>query len=236
MEPETPRLLGETTDLVIVYKPGGIPVFPPHSDPEGASVHRWLGSIVEPGQAWPEGFDLGIAHRLDIPTSGQLLVARSPDALQRLRRAFSEKRLTKRYCFLSVHQRGWTEHTVSHRLAHDRRRRSRMTFERGRNTPHRGRWLDAETHFRRLSDGPAGTSLWSARMRTGVMHQIRVHAASCGLALAGDRLYGGGPLELPRPDPVRFCLHHLGVGAVLDTPVPDAPPPDFWSLPTRSLS
>ena len=40
-------------------------------------------------------------------------------------------------------------------------------------------------------------------MRTGVMHQIRVHAAFLGLALAGDRLYGGGPGG--------FRLHHVGL-------------------------
>lgn len=233
---EEPRMLAESAELLVVYKPAGLPVFPPHSDPDGPAVHRWLRSRVVDGLSWPEGFDLGIAHRLDIPTSGQVLVARSPAVLARLREAFSAKRLEKRYRFLTAHAPSWERHIVTHRLAHDRKRRSRMTFERGRSTPHRGRWLDAETRFERVGPGPAGTTLWSAWMRTGVMHQIRVHAASCGLALAGDRLYGGAPLTLERPEPVRFCLHHLGVGTVLGVPVPDAPLPAFWSLAAGSLS
>ena len=52
---------------------------------------------------------------------------------------------------------------------------------------------------------------WEARMSTGVMHQIRLHAASIGLALAGDRLYGGGAWTFPRPDGAHFALHHIGI-------------------------
>lgn len=238
MHPETPQLLARTPDLLVLAKPPGVPVFPPHADPTGPSVHRWLGrsGLVDGAQAWPEGFDLGIAHRLDVPTSGQLLVARTAAALVRVRAAFSEKRLDKRYRFLTDRRPPWDQHRVAHRLAHDRRRKGRMVYERGRTTPHRGRWIDAETAFGLLGAGPAGTRLWEARMRTGVMHQIRVHAASCGLTLAGDRLYGGRPFDLDRPPPVSFCLHHVGVGALLGVAVPDAPLPAFWGAAAAGLS
>jgi 23S rRNA-/tRNA-specific pseudouridylate synthase len=73
-----------------------------------------------------------------------------------------------------------------------------MVVQRSETTPHRGRWLAAETQFERR-----GARLWQARMRTGVMHQIRVHAAFIGLVLEGDRLYGGGPDG--------FKLHHVGL-------------------------
>lgn len=232
MDAPLPRLISETPDLLVLAKPAGVPVFPPHADPSGESVHRWLSAagLVDTNEDWPRGFDLGIAHRLDIPTSGQLLVARSVPSLQRLRAAFSEKRLDKRYAFLTDRRPAWERNTVQHRLAHDRRRKRRMVYERGRSTPHRGRWLDAETDLRLVGPGPAGTRVWSARMRTGVMHQIRVHAASCGLALAGDRLYGGRPFDLPRDASVPFCLHHIGVGAALGVALPDAPIPSFWGV------
>jgi len=41
------------------------------------------------------------------------------------------------------------------------------------------------------------------------MHQIRIHAAFAGIALLGDRLYGGG--EAPEYFPSSFALHHYGV-------------------------
>ena len=60
---------------------------------------------------------------------------------------------------------------------------------------------------------------------TGVMHQIRVHAALAGLPLLGDRLYGGAPLP-GAPAGVDFALHHCrveGLGAC-----PFVGPPAWW--------
>ncbi len=238
MDAFTPALLALSDDVMVVAKPAGLPVFPPHADADGACVHQWLAARgdVDVGAAWPPGFDLGIAHRLDIATSGQLLVARTVPALVRLRAAFQGRQLDKRYLFLTLRDPSWDENRVQHRLAHDRRRKKRMVFERGRHTPHRGRWLEAETHLERAGRGPAGTTRWQARMRTGVMHQIRVHAASCGVPLAGDRIYGGRPFALNRPDGVPFCLHHLGVGRVLGAAVPDCPLPAFWEPSGTPLS
>ncbi len=81
-----------------------------------------------------------------------------------------------------------------------------MVIERGRATPHRGRWYDADTRLRHL-----GGPLWEAVIVTGVMHQIRLHAASVGLALSGDRLYGGRGDE-------PFRLHHCCLGGIGDCP------------------
>jgi len=52
--------------------------------------------------AWPEGFDGGIAHRLDNATSGLLVVADDATALAELRGRFSRGELRKRYLFLSA--------------------------------------------------------------------------------------------------------------------------------------
>jgi 23S rRNA-/tRNA-specific pseudouridylate synthase len=99
-----------------------------------------------------------------------------------------------------------------------------MVVQRGQQTPHRGRWLPAETHFRWL--GQAGDfGCWEARMRTGVMHQIRVHAGFAGLALAGDRRYGGGP-EVDSFS-AHFALHHVGLRGPGLRP-PPVPLPGWW--------
>ena len=96
-----------------------------------------------------------------------------------------------------------------------------MVVQRGENTPHRGKWLAAETRFRRVGEGHHGT-VWEATMRTGVMHQIRVHAAFVGLVLAGDPVYGGGE---PVPGGAPYALHHVGFrGAGFATVPVDAPP------------
>jgi len=127
--------------------------------------------------------------------------------------------------FLTRKDVPWDSHTVEARLAHDRSRKDRMVVERGRSTPHRGRWYEARTAFERAGTADALVA-WAATMSTGVTHQIRVHAAFAGLALAGDRLYGGGASD---PDwDVPFLLHHRGLegpdveGALM------SPVPQFW--------
>lgn len=222
-------VLGELPGVLCVDKPAGIDVFPPHDAPDGDCVLARLLAmgLVAADPGWPVGFEGGIAHRLDRPTSGLLLVARDVGALLALRARFAGGALQKTYLFLSRRDVPWDQHETSAPLAHDPRHKGRMVAARGANTPHRGRWLPAHTAFLRQGSGADGRALWQARMRTGVTHQIRAHAATLGLALAGDRQYGGGPT--PACFQAEFALHHCAV-AGLDLPTPACPPPPWWQL------
>lgn len=218
-------------DLLAVYKPPGLSCFPLHAEPDADCVLHRL-SVDFPEQQtpdWPLGFDGGIAHRLDISTSGLLLVARSVDALAALRNRFSGKRLRKEYRFLTHKDVPWDHNVARSPIAHDRRRKGRVVVKRGRNTPHRGRWREAETTFTRIGPVDGGLWMWQAVMSTGVMHQIRVHAAFAGLALAGDRIYGGGTWECPRPERTAFALHHCGLSGP-DLRPSRCEPPDWWPV------
>ncbi|MCB9763755.1 MAG: RNA pseudouridine synthase [Alphaproteobacteria bacterium] len=219
----TPSLLREDPDWLWLDKPAGVPVFPPHADLQGPCVLRWLlETRPEQAQPFPEGFAGGLAHRLDVSTSGLVLAARSPEALARARAAFAEGRLAKRYRFVTAKAVPWTAHHLTTPLAHHKRRRDRMVPQRGRSTPHRGRWYPADTRLQQVEG-----ALWEAVITTGVMHQIRVHAASAGLALWGDPVYGGGALpEGVAPEGVRFALHHVGWTGLGDPP--QTSPPLWW--------
>lgn len=196
-------------------KPAGLSVFPLHTDPgSDCMLRRLLADAPEKNTLpWPAGFAGGIAHRLDIPTSGALWVADDPAELAHIREAFASGSLRKTYRFVAAGEVPWQSHSIDRALAHDRRKRRRMIVERGASTPHRGRWLPARTHFRRI-EGP----LWEAVIETGVMHQIRVHAAFLGLPLLGDPLYGRGAVPREVGPGAVFLLHHLGLsGAGLRT-------------------
>jgi len=224
MSAELP-ILGEGPGWVALAKPAGIPVFPPHGDPTGDCV---LARGVDLGifdlrLDWPEGFAGGIVHRLDTPTSGQLIAATSLQDLARLRALFASGSLRKTYRFLTAREVLWDAHEVNVPIAHDPRRKDRMVVARGASTPHRGRWYPARTSLRRIGPVP-GFWMWEAVIETGVMHQIRVHAASVGLALAGDRIYGGGA---PLPGLAPFLLHHLGLRGPWFEP-PRCPLPAYW--------
>ncbi len=207
-------------------KPAMLPVFPPHEDPGGDCLLARL-LVERPAQrvsdlgSWPAGFEGGILHRLDTATSGLVVVARNHAAWEDGRVRFAGHRLRKRYVLLTDHDVPWDDSRVDHPIAHDARRRSKMVWQRSPHTPHRGHWYESRTDFRRL--GPSGRwSAWEAVIETGVTHQIRVHAASVGLPVLGDRLYGGAP------DPrrgERFYLHHRGIDGWPDSPFLE---PEDW--------
>lgn len=204
-------------------KPGGIPVFPPHAEPTGdCLLHR----AELPVDGWDPNFAGGLAHRLDTPTSGQVLSANTPQDLEWLRSLFASGQLRKVYRFVSDGTVSWDRHVVELPIAHDKRRRGRMVVQRGRKTPHRGKWLAASTTFRRLGQTCDGGHVWEAQMRTGVMHQIRVHAAFVGLPLRGDPRYGGGAAV---SEDVPFLLHHIGLSGPGLSP-PEAPLPAYWPV------
>ncbi len=217
--------LGEDGARIWLNKPAGIPVFPPHADPSGDCVLRRLVAL-DPGRiahAWPAGFEGGLAHRLDTATSGLVVAARAPADLDALREEFRSGALRKLYLFRSSADPAFEERLVDVPIAHHPRRADRMVAQRptGR-TSHRGRWYAARTRLRRLQGG-----WWEAEIRTGVTHQIRVHAAFAGVPLDGDPLYAP-----PADPPPRYCLHALRIVAPLWRS-PDAPlPPGLPPLPT----
>lgn len=206
-----------------LFKPAGLPVFPPHDDPGGDSLLTRL-IEQEPSRrtGWPPGFEGGLAHRLDTATSGAMIVADDPEDLARVRAWFAEGLLSKRYGFEAARDVPWDENRCDRPIAHDAKHRSRMIVQRGAATPHRGQWYPARSAFRRHRG-----RLWTVEITTGVTHQIRVHAAFLGVPLRGDRHYGGGPPLGPVP----FRLHCFGVtgpGGFTTDPVPV---PDWWDSP-----
>ena len=201
-------MMGSDSLPTTISKPAGIPVFPPHDDVAGDCLLRRL-LAQQPWRAeidWPKGFEGGIAHRLDTSTSGAMLLADSVEELEKIRSHFRDHSFVKTYLFLSAGDVPWDRNTCDKPIAHDPRKKGRMIVQRGKNTPHRGKWYPAQTRFERI-----GGRLWRATMRSGVTHQIRAHAAFVGIAILGDYRYGGGPTPPDAPPGLSFFLHHLGL-------------------------
>lgn len=189
IRPRGMDLLGEDAQRLFLDKPAGLPVFPPHADAGGDCVlRRLLEGFPERDGGWPPGFEGGIAHRLDTATSGVLVVARAPEHLAGIRAQFAAGELRKRYCFHSSAPAPFDATLCEIPLAHHPNRADRMVVQWAARTAHRGRWYPAWTRLRRLEDG-----WWDCEIRTGVMHQIRAHAAFLRIPLTGDVVYGGAP-------------------------------------------
>jgi 23S rRNA pseudouridine1911/1915/1917 synthase len=190
------RILYEDDDVVVIDKPAGMVVHAGAGHTHGTLVNALLGHF---GSLSSVNGDLrpGIVHRLDRDTSGVLVAARTDAAHQSLAQQFQARQVEKVYLAL-VHGRPRpAQGKITSPISRDPIRRTRMST-------HPGAGRSALTDYRIIEDF-SKLSLLEVRIGTGRTHQIRVHMASLGHPVFGDRLYGA-PVA---PGFERFFLHAL---------------------------
>jgi 23S rRNA pseudouridine1911/1915/1917 synthase len=210
------KLAYEDEHLIVVDKPAGIVVHPGAGHAQGTLAE----SLAEHGAAGGEEGREGIVHRLDRDTSGLLVVARSPEAYERLRKLVQDRRLEREYLALVRGKPRSRTGRIEAPIGRDRRDPTRQSLD--TDTPR-----DAVTHFEVEELLPRHTLL-RVRLETGRMHQIRVHLAAVNLPVAGDPVYGiGGELGLERQflHATRLAFEHPFTGQCVDIVSPL--PPDL---------
>ena len=192
------RILYEDADLVAIDKPAGMVVHAGAGIHTGTLVNALLHHFASLSKVGGE-LRPGIVHRLDRYTSGVLLVAKTDPSHRALAAQFAGREIEKVYLALVHGAVRAEEGRIEKPIARDPVRRVRMTarLEHGRA---------ASTRYRVLRRWPAFTLL-ELRIGTGRTHQIRVHLASIGHPVAGDRLYGAPARTEGMPPLDRYFLH-----------------------------
>ncbi|GAB4006820.1 hypothetical protein GCM10029992_58810 [Glycomyces albus] len=190
-------MLHSDDDIVVVDKPVGVAAHPSPG---------WTGPTVTGGLA-AAGYRLstygpeerqGIVHRLDVGTSGIMVVAKSELAYSELKRAFKERRVSKRYHAIAQGHPDPLSGTVDAPI--------------GRHPRHDYKWAvvadgkPSITHYDTLEVFP-GASLMDVGLETGRTHQIRVHFSALGHPLVGDATYGADPTMAEKLGLNRQWLH-----------------------------
>jgi 23S rRNA pseudouridine1911/1915/1917 synthase len=192
LEPEDVglRIAYEDEHLLVVDKPAGVVVHPSPGHGAGTVVH----GLLEHGAAGGEEGRPGIVHRLDRDTSGLLVVARSAEAHERLKRLVKKHELEREYLTLVRGRPRSRTGRIDAPIGRDRRDPTSQSLDTDRPR-------DAVTHFE-LVELIGQYALLRVRLETGRTHQIRVHLAAISLPVVGDPVYGV-------PDPVlgRQFLH-----------------------------
>jgi 23S rRNA pseudouridine1911/1915/1917 synthase len=196
-EPEAPlAVLASGRGWVAVDKPAGVPVHPLREGETGTVLGALLARRPELHGVGEGGLRSGVVHRLDLDTSGVLLFASTEAMWRRLRAAFGEHRIEKRYRAVVV-GRLEREGEIELPLVTARHRPARVRVVAEGERPRSARmcalsWRPLEAL------GPA--TLVEVRPRAGFLHQIRVTLAHLGFPIAGDRVYGAGsdPVGAPR--------------------------------------
>ena len=196
------RVVFEDEDLVVVDKPVGVAAHPSPG---------WTGTTVVGGLA-AAGYRIstsgaaerqGVVHRLDVGTSGLMVVAKSEHAYAVLKAAFKERTVDKTY----------------HALVQGLPDPLRGTIDApiGRHPRHDYRWAVIEagkasiTHYEVL-EAFAAASLVEVHLETGRTHQIRVHFSALRHPCVGDLTYGADPTLAARLGLQRQWLHAVGLG------------------------
>lgn len=177
------NIVSETSDYLVINKPSGMVVHP-------GSGH-WDDTLANGIKAYLGDDDLfgderaGLVHRLDSPTSGIIIVAKTPQALWHLSKQFAQRLAHKTYLCVVKGDIG-DDFTVLNDIGRDRHNRQKFSS-------HTTSGKRAETTFKRLAVSEDGKySLVAAYPKTGRTHQIRVHLSEHGHPIMGDQKYGGG--------------------------------------------
>jgi tRNA pseudouridine32 synthase/23S rRNA pseudouridine746 synthase len=177
--PFDPILVHEDPHLLVLNKPSGLLSVPGL----GPDKQDCLSRRVQ--QRWPDAM---VVHRLDMATSGLILMARGPEMQKALSMAFEKRQVHKRYEAVVLGEppatpddQGWSHIDWPLRIDYLNRPRSIIDHERGKSSL---------TLWRALGPGPwPGTTRLSLEPRTGRTHQLRVHLMALGHPIVGDPLY-----------------------------------------------
>jgi len=173
---DEPRLVHEDPWLLVVDKPCGLLSVPGRHDQLRDSVS------VRLRRRYHQAL---VVHRLDLDTSGLMLVARDDETHAALQRLFARREIDKRYLAWLDGEVAGDEGRVELPLRVDLDDRPRQIVD-----PVHGKRAVTDWRVLERAGGRTRVALWP---RTGRTHQLRVHAAvGLGCPIAGDRLYGRG--------------------------------------------
>lgn len=180
-ESPPPKIVHVDDQVIVVDKPAGLVTAPTPESDRGDLLDQLASKFGE----------VYLVHRLDLPTSGLLVFARTRDANKKLGDAFKVHDVDREYRAVAVGD--VSEQTIDRPI--DGRR--------------------AVTHVRPV-EPLSGATLLAVRLETGRTHQIRIHLAGLGHPVAGDRTHGGENERSFSLDkrPPRLALHARLLGFV----------------------
>ena len=175
--PPAPEIIFTDDHVIVADKPAGLVTAPTPESDRGDLLDQFVRRYGE----------VYLVHRLDLPTSGLLVFARTREANKQLGEAFARHDVDREYRAVAVGR--VTPQTVDRPIQGKR----------------------AMTHID-VREALVGATLVSVRIETGRTHQIRIHLAGLGTPVAGDHQHGGEASRTFTPRAPRLALHAAMLG------------------------
>ena len=191
----------EDTDILMINKPKGMVVHPAAGHYSGSLVTAILYHCQDDLSTINGVLRPGIVHRIDMDTTGLLVICKNNMAHQSLAEQLKVHSITRKYTAIvydNIPEDNGTIHKTIGRHPVDRKKQA-VNVRNGR---------DAITHYRVLERFGGKYTMVECQLETGRTHQIRVHMASIHHPLLGDTVYG------PSKDPFHLQGQTLHAGVL----------------------
>ena len=177
-------ILYEDADVLIVNKPKGMVVHPSAGHYSGTLVNAIMYHCADSLSGINGEIRPGIVHRIDMDTTGTLIICKNDAAHVDIAEQIKEHTVTRRYRGIVCGVVKEDEGTIEGAIGRHPTQRKKMAINEKNGKP-------AITHYKVLQRFAKYTYM-EFRLETGRTHQIRVHMASIGHPLLGDTLYSSG--------------------------------------------
>lgn len=212
-------ILYEDDWLLVVNKPKGMVVHPSAGHFSGTLVNAVMYHCRDQLSGINGELRPGIVHRIDMDTTGSLIVCKNDEAHMNIAEQIKEHSVTRRYRGIVIGRVRDDEGRIEGAIGRHPTNRKKMAINEKNGKP-------AVTHYKVLKRFERYTYM-EFELETGRTHQIRVHMASIGHPLLGDQVYG--------PEKQNFklqgqTLHAMTIGFVhphtneymeINAPLPD---------------
>ncbi|ACB35327.1 pseudouridine synthase [Leptothrix cholodnii SP-6] len=188
-------ILHHDDSLLVVRKPAGLLSVPGR----GEHLQDCVAARVQ--AIWPDAL---IVHRLDMATSGLMVMARGPAAQRALGSAFEHRSVTKQYVAVVAGDVAGDAGSVDLPLCADWPNRPRQKVDAAMGRPSLTHWRRATPAHEGSTTGDIDRTRLELEPVTGRSHQLRVHLLALGHPILGDTLYAPDAVQRMAP---RLLLH-----------------------------